>query len=318
MARRLGELRKVIANGRAHKLPYWRTLGFLAGNALCLFRPGRYFEPGRKVPSRWPEATVENALGRKDSPAHAAIEALVDRHGTYLRERIYTAIADGMREGERWTRKHRRLVSAHEAAKRLRVDYEEREELGLRSIGAGDMTREDIKLEGRRKKRERDRERMECKRRAAGVVRREQYLQNSLSKTRPWEAEGISRRTWERRRKQADDRVVASVSPHNRRYFVSSDNSQGDGLASRPTPTSEFPSSEETRGVPSSLKKSSESETTFQLAALTKNTLRRSPAPQALIVGDEPVASPAAPAPGMLHLNIHEQQYLERMMEAFR
>jgi hypothetical protein len=37
-------------------------------------------------------------------------------------------------------------------------------------------------------------------RRAKGVKPRAVYLETSLSRTKPWEAEGISRRTWERRR----------------------------------------------------------------------------------------------------------------------
>ena len=37
------------------------------------------------------------------------------------------------------------------------------------------------------------------------MVTRAEYLEaNNLSKTKPWEAEGISRRTWERRRNKVD------------------------------------------------------------------------------------------------------------------
>jgi hypothetical protein len=45
------------------------------------------------------------------------------------------------------------------------------------------------------------------KRRHTGVTPRQIYLEQSLSKQRPWEREGVSRRTWERRRAR-----VASVS----------------------------------------------------------------------------------------------------------
>jgi hypothetical protein len=41
-------------------------------------------------------------------------------------------------------------------------------------------------------------------RRAKGVKPREQYLAESLARTKSWEAEGIIRRTWERRRRSAD------------------------------------------------------------------------------------------------------------------
>jgi len=49
-------------------------------------------------------------------------------------------------------------------------------------------------------KRERDRERKVAKLRAAGAVPRGVYLAKSLARAKPWEQEGISRRTWERRR----------------------------------------------------------------------------------------------------------------------
>jgi putative DNA primase/helicase len=52
-------------------------------------------------------------------------------------------------------------------------------------------------------RRERDKARQMARRRAAGGVSRADYLaKNGLSKTKPWEQEGISRRTWERRRAQ--------------------------------------------------------------------------------------------------------------------
>jgi putative DNA primase/helicase len=50
-------------------------------------------------------------------------------------------------------------------------------------------------------RRERDRVRQMARRRATGMVPRADYLaKNSLSKRRPWEQDGISRRTWERHR----------------------------------------------------------------------------------------------------------------------
>src|SRR4029453_8580358 len=50
-----------------------------------------------------------------------------------------------------------------------------------------------------RLRREADRDRKERARRAKGAKPRAQ----ALSRTRPWDAEGISRRTWERRRAAA-------------------------------------------------------------------------------------------------------------------
>lgn len=281
-ARRLGDLRRVIASGRAHDLSYWRTLGFLSGNAFGLFKPGRYYEPGLKVPRRWPEATVENALGPKDSPARAAIEALVDRHGSYIRERILDAIAEGMRDGELWTLKRRCLVSDQEAARRLLVDSEEREELGLRSIGAVDSTPEVRKLEARERKREHDRAQKEAKRRADDVQPRAEYERNSISKARPWEAMGVSRATYYRRLKEADGQTETSVSPHNIENYVLYENTVGDTPVSRLTPTDHF-STDEGRapaiGDSSSIDISSDSEKTIQSATLKQDIAPRLPAP---------------------------------------
>jgi len=52
------------------------------------------------------------------------------------------------------------------------------------------------------------------KRRTKGMKSRAEYLEaNSLSRTKPWVAEGISRRTWERRRKR--DASLAAIHKNN-------------------------------------------------------------------------------------------------------
>ncbi len=56
-------------------------------------------------------------------------------------------------------------------------------------------------------RRAKDRDRQRRKRRKAGVKPRKVYLAGALSQSKPWEAEGISRRTWERRR--AKSRVAS-------------------------------------------------------------------------------------------------------------
>jgi hypothetical protein len=67
---------------------------------------------------------------------------------------------------------------------------------------------------------EKDRLRKQAERRAKGIIPRAEYIAGSLSATRPWEALGISRDTWERRRKAAatpsapvDPQLAASLSP---------------------------------------------------------------------------------------------------------
>jgi hypothetical protein len=71
----------------------------------------------------------------------------------------------------------------------LGITEEEMIAAGLRCL-----VTEDMRLELRRARSER-------RRRKAGAIDRASYLANSLSNTRPWEAEDISRRTWERHRK---------------------------------------------------------------------------------------------------------------------
>jgi hypothetical protein len=76
----------------------------------------------------------------------------------------------------------------------LRVTGVEWRMLRLRTIAPIDMTKE----EGRAYSRQLYRERRRAKLRQ--VSRAEYLAANYLSRTRPWEAEGISRRTWQRRR----------------------------------------------------------------------------------------------------------------------
>jgi hypothetical protein len=69
--------------------------------------------------------------------------------------------------------------------------------LRLRTITPIDMTKD----ERRAFSRALYQQRRQAKRRAEGKKSRAEYEASSLSRTKPWEAEGISRRTWERRRR---------------------------------------------------------------------------------------------------------------------
>ncbi len=90
-------------------------------------------------------------------------------------------------------RQHR---TADKLAKFLGVTDRQRTALGITSIGSIDVGRK------QREKRRREHKRMnkELIRRARGIKPRAQYESSSLSRTRPWDSEGISRRTWYRRR----------------------------------------------------------------------------------------------------------------------
>jgi hypothetical protein len=87
----------------------------------------------------------------------------------------------------------------------LRLSDETRTSLGICTIGSFDMSKRQRAL----RRRERSRARKEMKRRAAGKKSRVEFLADAISRTQPWRAEGISRRTWYRRR------GVAQVRPHS-------------------------------------------------------------------------------------------------------
>lgn len=86
--------------------------------------------------------------------------------------------------------------TADELAWRIGLTAAKRAELGITTIGAIDENRT-----ARLKRRETSaKQRLTQIRRAKGVKPRSEYLAGSVEKDRPWEAEGISRRTWYRRR----------------------------------------------------------------------------------------------------------------------
>jgi hypothetical protein len=99
-------------------------------------------------------------------------------------------------------------MKADELAKWLGVTYVERQKLGLTRIGAKDVGKRSRAI----LRKLRDRRAKERKRRVQGAVPRVEYEAQSLSKTQPWLAEKISRRTWERRRNKARTSFDASPS----------------------------------------------------------------------------------------------------------
>ncbi|MDV4183286.1 hypothetical protein R1521_32820 [Rhizobium brockwellii] len=107
--------------------------------------------------------------------------------------------------GQRERRK--RMIGADAVAKLLFVTMDERTALGLKTIGACDRSTEDRKKLARDTKRARDRAAKEKARREEGRVARASYEAESISRLKPWLAEGISRRTWERRRDASLSRV---------------------------------------------------------------------------------------------------------------
>lgn len=102
-------------------------------------------------------------------------------------------IADGLTSARQW--------SADHLAWRYRVTREERAVLGLTTIGAVDYG----KAARTKDRKAKSRRRNEAARRAKGAKPRKEYRAAAIERARPWEAEGISRRTWFRRRGTSPD-----------------------------------------------------------------------------------------------------------------
>jgi len=101
-----------------------------------------------------------------------------------------------------WQRKPK----ARTLGERLQVVYGERARLQLKTIGCCDMTEKAMELLRKQKKRAR----MRALRQENGGKPRAEYLAASLSQTKPWLAEGISRRTRERRRVKAEHELATA------------------------------------------------------------------------------------------------------------
>jgi hypothetical protein len=92
----------------------------------------------------------------------------------------------------------------------------DRTRLAITSIGAIDVPRA-ARLARREEKKK---ARRKAARRASGMRPREEYETTSASRTRPWEAFGISRSTWERRGKPVPPSADESVTPSNLSTYV--------------------------------------------------------------------------------------------------
>jgi hypothetical protein len=112
----------------------------------------------------------------------------------------------------------RKLEQDDYLGKMLRLSHSDRDRLRIRTIGSYDIDRKTRKKLQRIAKRERDRIGAERRRRAEGAAPRAEYEAGSLSKIKPWVELGMSRRTWERRRKKglvpSETHIDASASLH--------------------------------------------------------------------------------------------------------
>jgi hypothetical protein len=111
--------------------------------------------------------------------------------------------------------------SADNLARFLGVTYEQRQKLGLTTIGSTD-----VKKRARKELRKR-RGRLNAERRRRDRGMRPQS--QSLSRLKPWEVEDVCRRTWERRRNKRATAAVATLSTPI--LLISEDRTATAGLA---------------------------------------------------------------------------------------
>ena len=109
-----------------------------------------------------------------------------------------------------------RCPTSEELGERLRVTNELRNALKLWPFKPMDVGADE--LEAQRKARANERRRQKA--RANGVRSRETYLAEMRSLPKPWEAEGISRRQWQRRQNTICREVVQDMSLGTARIIV--------------------------------------------------------------------------------------------------
>lgn len=104
-----------------------------------------------------------------------------------------------------------RRPTAIQLGKMLRVTHEARERWKLWQFIACDKTEAERDELKREKKRAANKNYAAKTRRKKGMKVRAEYIAGCLTATKPWDAEKISRRTWERRRRKSKASRVASV-----------------------------------------------------------------------------------------------------------
>ena|GEM_PF-2309051 len=98
-----------------------------------------------------------------------------------------------------------RTPTARDLGQRLGLTWKERQSWGIRTIAPCDLTEEEL---AQRRKLRKEYRRWLRRRRAGGKTRNEYLVANSISRTKPWEAEGISRPQWYRRRAKRHESLI--------------------------------------------------------------------------------------------------------------
>jgi hypothetical protein len=134
----------------------------------------------------------------KDRTGLAKAEDVLDRLTIWAKRWAHFTPIGHFREIVAHAMRQPAIEKADALAAMLHLTYAERQYLKITTIGSCDVSRTERQSLSKQKKRDRDRIRAAEKRRLAGARPRS----TSLSATRPWDKDGISRRTWERRRKR--------------------------------------------------------------------------------------------------------------------
>jgi hypothetical protein len=203
-----GPIDHVAANRRKRRHTYDVRVGQISQlTRLIRYRHGRGLDTDDADAYLVPIAKRQYLKLRLRKPVADAgpvcdlLQTWAENHAPQLPERVLRAAAEHAFLNPR-------LESAETLGRTVRLTYAERTLLKINSIGSHDVSKADRARLAKERRRARDRDRKAAKRLAQDMTPRNVYLAESLSRTRPWEAEGISRRTWERRRRA---KIVAEV-----------------------------------------------------------------------------------------------------------
>jgi hypothetical protein len=128
-------------------------------------------------------------IARRQGDARKRIQSWIELQAPWMaKDEMATLIDHVVARPLKWR--------ADKLAPRLRLTEAERRQLRICTIGCVDLTKQERELARKVRHRQTDR----ARRRATGAKPRAEYETNSVNRTKPWLALGISRATWYRTR----------------------------------------------------------------------------------------------------------------------
>lgn len=188
----LAERRKVGSNDYNRALHRLREIDVLIADRFGQIVPPTYLQPFLQVAAFC-------------HPDPHATQAWVQRYAPYVAaqfDEVFEPVRKAM-EGRRYN------LNLEEAGRILELAFEERQRLHIVTMWAAGMPIKEQRDAAKEEKRKRDRERLAAKRGSKHKPRTEWLSEHQQ---RPWEAEGISKRTWYYRQKQGIAQVCRA--PH--------------------------------------------------------------------------------------------------------